>query len=234
MILFQTEKKGSFIEVRSAGKTRRLYINGDLHSQLNLNRAFENGVFAALSAPLFTLKQLAKPKIALLGLGGGTVVHHARRILPKASIEVVELDKTIISIARRFFQIDRTGAKVTHQCARDWMIKNRRKFDAIIDDTFAIDRALPAKGDLLSAKNLDKLLGMVRPSGVLVLNTLLPDTRLKRLLKHKTAINSVIKLMESGCENRIYVIGKQQISREMLSDHISAMKAKNVKVKQVI
>ena len=135
-VLHSEVRDGVTYEVRSAGRTRRLYTNGVLHTQYNPGRVWGNGIWDALTYPALLSKPTGRPRVLLLGLGGGASLHVLHQLLQPASLEAVEIDATHINIARRWFGIDTTDAQIHHADANEWLQRCRRRFDMVIDDVF--------------------------------------------------------------------------------------------------
>lgn len=167
-LLFSKDHQGTLYEVRSAGRSIRLYSNGVLHSQYNPNRLINGAIWDLLLLPAFLLPESPK-RILLLGLGGGTLVHMIRHFFPGAHITCVELDKQHIHIAKKWFKLPKDNIEVVHGDAYDFLKKgknSKQQFDWIVDDVFqhvngepergfAIDKLLPLyKGVLPNKKQL--------------------------------------------------------------------------------
>jgi hypothetical protein len=83
---------------------------------------------------LIALALAAKPGAALLlGLGGGAMLRHLRAYLPECALTVVERDRTVIDLARRFFHI---GDPVIEADAQDVVADARSAYDAIFVDLY--------------------------------------------------------------------------------------------------
>lgn len=169
-VLWQQHRSGTHHEVRTAGRTVRLYTNGVLHSQHNPARCFTGSIWDLLSLPAL-LPATAPRRILLLGLGGGTIVHQLHTLIAPAHIDAIELDATHIRIAKKFFGVRQAQASIHHVDALQWLRDYRAApYDMIIDDLFIEQDRQPqrlVKPSLAWFKQLSRLLS---PGGMLVFN----------------------------------------------------------------
>lgn len=169
-ILWQKQTRDTRYEVRTAGRTRRLYTNGVFHSQYHPDRAHSGGVWDLLVMPAFFRPPGRIKRVLLLGVGGGSAIHLLRQFVEPVEIIGVELSKTHLQIARKFFGIKKSMATLHHADAVQWL-KNYDgpAFDLIIDDLFGsnddTERAVPADKSWCKTllRNLNK-------NGTLVMN----------------------------------------------------------------
>jgi len=109
-----------------------------------------------------------KPRVLLVGLGGGTQVHLLRRITRPRAIVAVERDPVVLKAAHEWFGLDEIGG-IEYLCteaqtAADTLAATRRRFDFVMEDVDYGDggeRSLPL---------ITSLSRVVAPGGVLVAN----------------------------------------------------------------
>jgi spermidine synthase len=133
-----------------------------------------------------------RPRVLLIGLGGGTQVHLLRRALEPRRLTVVEHDPLVVEIAREWFGLGVVdGLEILCADAAVAVRRlGRRRFDFIMDD---ISYAAPPARAIGLARSLARLLA---PGGAIVLNQhrrpaaqavaeavsdLLPGVRLERV-----------------------------------------------------
>lgn len=111
-------------------------------------------------------------KILLLGLGGGSLVHYCRQHFPDAHLEVVEIDDTVISVAKQFFHLppDDEKFQLHHQNAIDVIAQklneeNKGTYDLIINDAV---NCLPSP--LLSPAMFANYCYLLRPQALFIQN----------------------------------------------------------------
>lgn len=124
--------------------------------------------------------------ILVLGIGGGTVIELLSHRYPNASIVAVDIDQTVIDIAKQYFHVDRI-ARLTICCsdARRFVAK-KKKFDLIVVDLF-IGREIPA---IVSQSTLyERLKKMLSPQGIIILNFL-------RELEYQNKSNTLFDMLK--------------------------------------
>jgi len=83
---------------------------------------------------LIALALAARPGSALvLGLGGGAMLRHLQAYLPGCAVTVVERDRTVIELARRFFHIT---APIVEADAQEFVADRRGAYDVIFADLY--------------------------------------------------------------------------------------------------
>jgi len=111
-------------------------------------------------------------RILIVGLGGGTLPTTLRALLPGASIDVVEIDPAVVSVAERFF--DFTSGPRMHVATADARVFVKRaarqgaRYDLIMLDAFGGDY-IPEH--LMTKEFLEEVRGLLTEHGVLAANT---------------------------------------------------------------
>jgi spermidine synthase len=169
-ILWTKQTQDTFYEVRTAGKSRRLYSNGVFHSQYHPERANSGGIWDLLVIPAFFRPPGRIRRVLLLGVGGGSAIHLLHRFVGPVEIIGVELSKIHLQVARKFFGIKKNMATLHHADAVKWLQKyDGPPFDFIIDDLFGsnddVERAVPA-----TTSWCNTLLSNLNKNGTLVMN----------------------------------------------------------------
>lgn len=125
-------------EVRSAGRTRRLYTNGVLHSQYNPARPVTGSVWDLFLISAFFHNPASIRRVLVLGVGGGAVIRQLQHFLKPELVMGVDLSATHLQIAHRFFGVRQsTGVRLVEADAVEWVAAYRGEpFDLIIEDLF--------------------------------------------------------------------------------------------------
>ena len=157
-------------EIRTAGRSIRLYTNNVLHTQYHPDRHVTGGVWDLLALPAFALPKVER--VLLLGVGGGAAIHILRHWFPGVHVTAVELNPVHLQLAKRYFKLQGSRIKLVQGDARKYAEQYRgEKFDLVIEDLFGgdgePDRSFPA--DRKWCTTLGKL---VNSTGALVINTL--------------------------------------------------------------
>lgn len=176
-LIWQKQLHGNRYEVRSHGRTRRLYTNGVCHSDYHPQRVLTRSIWDCLFLPLLLPPTEQLARVLVLGVGGGSVIHLIQRHLPQAEVTGVELSAVHLDVARRYFGLH--AADLQQADAADWLqAYDGPPFDAIIDDLFletghAARRAIAADADWFRL-----LLSRLARGGVITMN-LADDQELK-------------------------------------------------------
>lgn len=114
--------------------------------------------------------------ILVLGVAGGSAIKVLRENYPKVKITGVEIDRKMIEIGKKFFNLGSYKAKIIVQDATVFVGKTEEKrFDLILVDIL-IGRSVPKK--FLQLSFLTKLSKLIRRKGVVVFNRLrIRDTK---------------------------------------------------------
>lgn len=230
--LYTTTKAGKRYQVRSAGQSVRLYTNGVFHSQYNFKRAFAGHIWDLLALPVVACGQHAPLKILVLGLGGGAVIHQLHGLCDRCEITAIELDDTHIKIAKLYFKVGSSLARLVHADARAWLNSNAQKFDLIIDDLFADDGehpTQPTRAIRITTDWLKCLNAHLSPTGVLVFNTE-SAAQIKALIgyaaKAKPSFKSLLQLTLANYQNAVAVLTRKQLRAGDFRQRLEAVPAK--------
>jgi len=126
------------------------------------------------SAAMFTwmLEDLARtyaPRlddVLCIGMGVGIVPRDLAR--DGARVDVVEINPAVVPVARRFFDLDTTAFRLTLGDGRWFVNQASRRYDAVILDAFVGDSVAT---HLMSRESFASIARLLRPDGVLVINT---------------------------------------------------------------
>lgn len=154
-------------------------------------------------------------KILILGLGAGSVLETIRKQHSKAAhITGVEIDATILQIAREEFGIDDNPlTKLVQEDAIVFMTNNADTYDLIIIDLFIVDTIPEAA---LDAPFLKQVVKAMEPGGCMVFNTI-PETlsseTLDYLISFFESSQLTVRLMKKwGYSNNILLVEKQKFA----------------------
>lgn len=171
-VLWQHQDQDHFYEVRSAGKSIRLYLDGVLHSQHNPHQFFSGSVWDLLGLACLSVPPRQEPmKVLVLGVGGGAIFHQILKLFPNAAITGVELSKRNIEIGLRFFDLNKPGIRIQQGDGRRFVEAYQdTPFDLIIDDMFSNQEGDPVRVAELTLKWFRQLRACLHPSGTIALN----------------------------------------------------------------
>ena len=170
-VIWQRRYKGVLYEVRSAGRSRRLYSNGVCHTQYHPEHILSGSVWDLLALPALFQGEENVKRVLVLGLGGGAVVHMLRHIVSPSLIVAVELNPIHIKVAKRFFGLAGKSVNLVEGDAITWLASYRgQPFDLIIDDLFAHEDGIPRRAVEANRHWIQQLSKHLRPDGGLIMN----------------------------------------------------------------
>ncbi len=170
-IVYSATKAGYHYEVRSAGRTRRLYTNGVFHSQYNPNHIITGSVWDLLFLPSQFYQPDALQRILVLGVGGGAVVHMLNRFCQPAQIVGIELNPMHIRIAKNHFDLRYPNFELVQADAIRWMTEyDGEPFDLIIDDLYGESEGEPSRAICADEHWFDVLMDHLTEQGGIVMN----------------------------------------------------------------
>lgn len=170
-ILFEQQYQGRHYQVRSAGRSRRLYTDGVFHSQYNPLHPVTGSVWDLLFLPSQFYAAGEIKRVLVLGVGGGAVIHMLNRFMQPEQIVGVELSPLHIQLSRRYFDLEYDNLELIEANAIDWMIEYQGEpFDLIIDDLYFEADGEPQRAIAADASWLDVLMDNLSEQGALVMN----------------------------------------------------------------
>ncbi|WP_428242136.1 hypothetical protein [Gynuella sp.] len=236
-LLWFQQKDGHRYEVRSAGKTLRLYSDGVFHSQYNPGRLSLGGLWDLLYLPAFSLPPEQLNQVLLLGLGGGSVVHPLNYWFVPESIDAVEIEASHLHVAREFFRIEKENLRLHHADALQWLPQQSQQWDIVIEDVYGHLQGEPVRGVEYSRHWSNELLDHLSPHGLLIMNfTAARDMRewLSNMSEWRAERLFFLQLQTNGYLNRVLVVSRYRITPGQLRHAVpAALKKLNFKVLSV-
>ncbi len=166
-----------------------------------------------------------EPKsILVVGLGGGTLPVTFRELLPKARIDVVEIDPAVVSVAEQFFDYAISPPGDLH--VQDARIFGKRaakgdiRYDLIVLDAFNGDY-IPEH--LMTREYLQETQKLLSPGGVLLANTF----SISKLYHHESAtyasvFGKLINVTTPSSANRVIMaINGPTPSEEAIDNNVA-------------
>lgn len=190
-------------------RTRRglvLRIGAQHASALRHGRLATGSVWDLLALPLRIATAPPSPRVLLLGVGGGSVVPLLRAFAPECTIVGVELDADVLRAARESFGIERHGIELVHANAIDFLSRDRRRWDLVIEDVFGHDGRRLVKPPAMIEPGLARAARKLATHGVLVSNAVHEAAAARRVLVRE--LGGGLDLALSDCSNHILVAGR--------------------------
>jgi len=224
-ILWQKKVAGTTYEVRSAGRTRRLYTDGVFHSQYNPERPVTGSIWDLLLLPAYFYPKGTIKRILVLGVGGGAVIQQFQHFLKPEKITGVELNTNHLYIARHYFGVRHSNITLIHADAIEWVKEYQgERFDLIVDDLFGEQGGEPVRAINANLQWFRLLSRMLSKEGALVTN-FVSSRELKQCSYFKDKemrgkFKSAFKLSAPAYENAIGVFLKVAGSTLVLKKHL--------------
>ncbi len=229
-------RRRSRVRVRSRDGGTALEIDGTWASHRRRGKETTASVWDALTAPLLARAEIRRPRVLILGLGGGSAARVVRAIAPGARIVGVERDPDVVRVARRAFGLDEIGVEVIRADARDYVVGCRRRFDFVIEDVFVGSGVTPHKPEGLPNPGLQRTAGRVAAGGILVSNSLDEAAAVRRA---QCALwRYVLELRVAGFDNRIFAGSqaplearslRRSLARSVLWEGLGALRIRRVR-----
>ncbi len=108
-------------------------------------------------------------KILVLGVGGGSIIKVLRNKYPKAAITGIEIDKEMVNIGRKYFNLNIYNANIKIQDAFTFVKIDKVKYDLIFIDLL-IGRDSPKK--LSSEEFFQNCKKLLNKKGTIIINRL--------------------------------------------------------------
>lgn len=145
-------------------------VAGAVHAFYHRRRFLTGLVWDMLAAGALLGTREEPRSVLMLGLAGGTSLRTLRHLLPACRFTAIDIDGEIVRLARRHMALDATGVEVVIGDAYEWLRKNRRAFDVVIDDIYLAGRTDVFRPQNMDRRLLDSLHRCVAPGGVLAVN----------------------------------------------------------------
>ncbi len=148
--LFDATSQYSHLRVKQDGSKRRLvYVkqvndnqieytqsDRDMIDPHNLSMEYTRLIFSSL---LFFPDLAGIKRILMIGLGGGVFCPFIRKHLPHATLDIVEIDKMVVDLARRYFDFkESTNINLYIGDGREFIENTDRRYDLVLSDPYLI------------------------------------------------------------------------------------------------
>lgn len=210
-------------EVRSAGRSLRLYRNGVHHTQYNPDRPLAGSIWDLLVLPALHRPQGELREALILGFGAGAAGRILREQLDFDRIVGIDLDPVHLSVADGFFNCGE-GFELMAADAVEWVQDggDGRTYDLIIDDLYSEDSCYPVRVAPMDVDWCRQLVAQLSPQGMLIFNLIEPgkvrtlpplrDTALRKRFPHRRVFSV------QGYENRVVAFSPNPFDSKYLRE----------------
>lgn len=170
-LIWRKDIDGVRYEVRSAGRSRRLYTDGVFHSQHHPEQLLTGTVWDRMLLAAFLAPPGSVRRVLVLGVGGGTVIRQLRRFVAPERIVGVELNPVHLALGRRFFALSGAELELHRADARQWLhAYDGPPFDLIIEDLYGEHAGEPQRAVAADRHWFATLRRHLSAQGVLAMN----------------------------------------------------------------
>ncbi len=194
------------VEIRRVRGGLELRIDGTQASVHRPGGSLTGVVWWALASPVLLLPRDRPRRVLLLGLAAGSVARAVRALDPEAEIVGVERDRDVLRAARRHFGLDRLRLELVAGDALEYLKRDRRRFDLIVEDLFVGPSRTVRKPEWLVGEGYRLIRRRLRPGGYVVSNTIHEMPSIVRAMRPFRG--RIVSLDVRGYWNRLVVCGR--------------------------
>ena len=194
------------VELRRVRHGLELRIDGTQASVYRPGGGVTGVVWWALASPVLLLPPSRRRRVLVLGLAAGSVARAVRALDPGAEIVGVERDGEVLRLARRHFGLDRLRLEVVVGDALDYLRRERRLFDIVVEDLFVGPSRSVRKPAWLLGEGYRLIRRRLRRGGLVVSNTIHETADVVRVMRPSGG--RVVTLDVRGHWNAIAVCGR--------------------------
>ena len=192
-VIFSTQSDiNGKIDVVEIGSTRKLRVE-NIDQSMSWNAPNAKRLVWGQAVKIICEEEPDLKRVLILGLGGATVQHMLSRQLPEAKIYSVDVDPTMVDVARNYFDVDSIkNHKVILADACRLIIEpekydlQKQMFNAVYIDIFVGSR-YPDLGK--SGNFVANVLKMAMPGGLIMFNR-------SYLTDHQDEVNNFVDFVE--------------------------------------
>lgn len=218
---------GPRVEVRHVRGGLELRIDGTQASVHRPGRALTGVVWWALASPILLLPRNRPRRVLVLGLAAGSVGRALRALDPDAEIVGVERDREVLRLARRHFGLDDLHAELVIGDALEYLRRERRRFDLVVEDLFVGPSRSVRKPDWLLDEGYRLIRRRLRSGGYVVSNTIHETPAVVRAMR--PIGGRIVSLGVRGHWNRVTVCGRDLPDARALR-HVLRSRAETARV----
>jgi spermidine synthase len=158
---------------------------------------------------------VAEPsRVAMIGLGGGSLAKYVRHYLPDAQVNVVESNARVIAAARSYFEVppDDHRFKVILGHGEQWIEHEAAPCDVLMIDGYDGRNQAP---ELTSEDFYAHALQLLRPEGVMVVNLWSSDRRYDLYLQRIERVFGSVLTIPAERRGNMAVVAFRSRPREL-------------------
>jgi spermidine synthase len=137
-LVYQKETPYSHLDVVDSDHKRALFLDGNIHTIMNKDNPTELLIYTKYFPLGFIFNPSAK-KVLFVGGGGFSGPKYFLKTYPNVAVDVVEIDPVVIDVAKKYFSVNGTNArlKIYNDDARNFLSRTNQKYDIIVLDAYS-------------------------------------------------------------------------------------------------
>jgi spermidine synthase len=143
-----------------------------------------------------------------------------RALAPRARIVGVEIDPSVVRLARRWLDLDALGVEVVLEDARAYLARCEERFDAVLEDVFIGTGRDAVKPEWLPDPGLARAAARLARRGILASNALDEAPAVSAAMVRLFA--SVVRIEVEDYDNRIFVASSRALTGRGLRGAVAA------------
>ncbi len=195
--------------VRVTLDTKSLYFSyAEIQSRMDLQRPDVLTLDYTRSMMGFLVFHPAPPRVALIGLGGGSMAKWIHRHLPATTLVAVEVNPHVIALRDEFgLPPDDARLQVVEADGANFVAQTDQRFDVLLLDAFDETGTPPA---LCTQRFYDDCMDTLAPGGLLVTNLHIGHPQFDVFLDRirRSAEGRLLRMDELGGSNAVVFAGK--------------------------
>ena len=210
-LLTERESAYNYIQVVQVGSETQLILNEGvgIHSIYDPNTLITGGPWDYFMVPpLFNKPPFTTDRVhraAIIGLGAGTGVRELTAAYGPIPIDGIEIDGTIVDLARQYFHMNEPNLHVIIQDGRYWLDTTSQKYDLIAVDAYQ-QPYIPFQ--LTTQEFFQEVRDHLTPTGTVILNA-------GRTGSDYRLVDALAQTMHSVFPN-IYLIDTERFTNTMI------------------
>ncbi len=214
-------ERGGSIEIYGYGNGKVLKFNGTVYSRVSKDSIYTHEYWDCF-LPLACL--YPRPRVLIIGLGGGTVAYQLRKLFgASVTIDVVETDRSMVRAMESFLP-ERIEVKVMIGDGAGYVKSIKHRYDTIILDAYVND-LVPEQ--FLTQEFIDSTYDALGPAGTFAINYINSSNGQERLEGYIALLKARFRVFEvapnSFTSNVVLVCSKVFGKEEMLERIRAAM-----------
>lgn len=198
--------------VKRSGAGVELSVGGTQASWYQRGQILTGSVWDAIALPIAIL-EVPRPRVLILGLGGGTVARVIRAAAPGARIVGVDHAPHVIEAARGSMDLDELDVEVRVEDALAFL-RRSGTYDMIVEDCFLGGEGGLAKPPWIPEPGFDLIRERLSAAGVMVCSAIHECRDIEASLRARYP--SLVRITLFDCTNEVFVASRRALDARRL------------------